>query len=64
MPGVYRFGEISVSGIEGKHAEPYGKEFGQTNTIWLLEVAGLRIVHIGDNGPITEAIADLEVFDP
>jgi len=57
-PGEYRFGEISVSGIEGKHAEPYGKEFGQTNTIWVLEIEGLRIVHIGDNGPVTRAIAD------
>ena len=56
-PGTYRFGDISVAGIAGKHAEPYGKEFGQTNTIWLVEIGGFRIVHIGDNGPITESIA-------
>lgn len=55
-PGSYTYGDIEITGIRGKHAEPYGKEFGQTNTIWLLEIAGLRIVHIGDNGPITDTI--------
>jgi L-ascorbate metabolism protein UlaG (beta-lactamase superfamily) len=53
-PGTYDFDGVEILGVAGKHADPYGKEFGQTNTIWLLEVAGLRIVHIGDNGPINE----------
>ena len=57
-PGSYELGDIKVVGIRGKHADPYGKEFGQSNTIWLLEIAGLRIVHVGDNGPITDAIAE------
>ncbi len=57
-PGSYEFGDIKVRGIRGKHADPYGKEFGQTNTIWLLEIAGLRIVHVGDNGPVTDAIIE------
>ncbi len=56
-PGNYDFGDFEILGIAGKHADPYGKEFGQTNTIWLLEVAGLRIAHIGDNGPISEEAA-------
>ena len=59
-PGVYDVGDdgdIHVLGIRGKHADPYGKEFGQVNTLWLLEVGGLRILHIGDNGPITDDIA-------
>lgn len=54
-PGSYKVGDITITGIRGKHADPWGKEFGQTNTIWLFEVAGLRIVHVGDNGPLTEA---------
>lgn len=57
-PGVYELGDIRVIGVAGKHADPYGKEFGQINTIWLLEVAGLRIVHVGDNGPITDAVQE------
>jgi L-ascorbate metabolism protein UlaG (beta-lactamase superfamily) len=54
-PGAYKAGDVTITGIRGKHADPWGKEFGQTNTIWLLEVDGLRIAHLGDNGPLTEA---------
>jgi len=54
--GTYTVGDIRITGVEGKHADPYGKEFGQINTIWLIEVGGLRIVHTGDNGPIDDRI--------
>lgn len=53
-PGSHRFGDFVVSGIEGKHADPYGMEFGQLNTIMVIEAYGLRIAHLGDNGPLTE----------
>lgn len=63
-PGVHSVGDIRITGIEGRHADPYGMEFGQINTIWLLEIAGLRIVHIGDNGPLTDKnIAELGRVD-
>src|SRR5437867_2626365 len=52
QPGTNQIGDIRVIGYAGKHADPWGKEFGQSNTIWLIEVAGLRIVHLGDNGPL------------
>jgi L-ascorbate metabolism protein UlaG (beta-lactamase superfamily) len=51
-PGSYTIGDIKVEGIKGKHSDPYGKEFGQKNTIWIIEVAGLKIAHLGDNGPL------------
>lgn len=54
-PGEYRVGDIRVVGVPGKHADPYGREFGQINTIWLIEVGGVRLVHVGDNGPLTDA---------
>ena len=54
-PGSYEVGDIRVQGIAGKHADPYGKEFGQVNTIFVVEVDGLRIAHLGDNGPLTES---------
>lgn len=54
-PGEYQVGDLTVRGIPGKHADPYGKEFGQVNTIFLLEAAGIRIAHVGDNGPLTQA---------
>jgi len=55
-PGIYRVGDVTVTGIRGKHADPYGMEFGQINTLWLIEAAGVRIGHWGDNGPVTDAI--------
>ena len=55
-PGTYQVGDVTVTGIRGKHADPYGMEFGQINTIWLVETAGVRIGHWGDNGPVTDAI--------
>jgi L-ascorbate metabolism protein UlaG (beta-lactamase superfamily) len=65
-PGDVSIGEIRISGVAGKHADPYGKEFGQTNTIWLLESAGIRIVHLGDNGPLSndaaEELGDVDIL--
>jgi len=63
-PGAHALGELTLLGIRGKHADPYGKEFGQKNTIWLLEIAGLRIAHLGDNGPLSaENVAQLGRVD-
>jgi L-ascorbate metabolism protein UlaG (beta-lactamase superfamily) len=63
-PGSYAVGDIGIQGVAGKHADPYGKEFGQTNTIWVLEIDGLRIAHIGDNGPVfDEAAAEIGNVD-
>ncbi len=52
-PGVYELGDVRVIAVEGKHADPYGMEFGQLNTLMKVEVAGVSIVHLGDNGPLT-----------
>ncbi len=54
-PETYTVGDFHIAGIRGKHADPWGKEFGQKNTIWRVEVSGLRIAHLGDNGPLTES---------
>lgn len=57
-PGSYVARDIEIQGVAGQHADPYGEEFGQTNTIWILNVGGLRIAHIGDNGPISDDAAE------
>lgn len=49
FPGSFTQGPFTFTGHKGRHVDPYGKEFGQFNTIWLIEVAGLRIAHLGDN---------------
>jgi L-ascorbate metabolism protein UlaG (beta-lactamase superfamily) len=56
-PGKYEVGDFKVTGLKGKHCDPYGKEFGQKNTIFIYEAAGIRIAHWGDNGPITDSLA-------
>lgn len=53
-PGTYTIGDFTVSGIAGKHCDPYGKEFDQKNTLWKIKAGGLTLVHLGDNGPLTE----------
>lgn len=57
-PGVFEVGDIRVTGVEGKHAGPYGEEFGQLNTMMKIEVGGLSIVHQGDNGPLMPQAID------
>ena len=51
-PGEYAVGGLRLTGVPGKHAEPYGKEFGQANTLWVIEADGVRIAHLGDTGPL------------
>jgi L-ascorbate metabolism protein UlaG (beta-lactamase superfamily) len=64
QPGTNEIGDIMVMGFAGKHADPWGKEFGQSNTVWLIQVADLRIVHLGDNGPLRdETIRELGRVD-
>ncbi|MCP5120732.1 MAG: hypothetical protein GY953_58815, partial [bacterium] len=51
-PGDHAVGAVPLTGVAGKHAEPYGKEFGQINTLWVVEADGVRIAHLGDTGPL------------
>ena len=63
-PGEFLVDDVRLIGLRGKHADPYGEEFGQRNTIWVIETAGLRIAHIGDNGPLTrDNVRDLGAID-
>lgn len=57
-PGRYAVGEVRLEGLAGRHAEPYGEGFGRTNTVWVVEVAGLRIAHLGDNGPLDDSLVE------
>lgn len=64
LPGSYSVGDLQITGIEGKHALHYGKEFEQLNTIWLIETGSLRILHVGDNGPLSpQALAEIGSVD-
>lgn len=52
--GSYTVGSFEITGFKGKHSEPYGKEFGQKNTIWMIEAGNIRLLHWGDNGPVSD----------
>ncbi len=54
--GDYQIGDIKLQGVPGKHAGSFGREFGQKNIIWVIETGGIKIAHLGDNGPITDQI--------
>lgn len=58
LAGSYRIRDVEITGVKGKHADPYGREFGQQNTLWLVETGGLRIAHLGDTGPLSPQMAD------
>lgn len=68
--GNYSINDIKFEGIEGKHGDPfgngYGRTFGRRNTIWIVEAAGVRVVHLGDNGPIDtrtrEAFGNVDIL--
>ena len=55
-PGIFSIGDVRLRGLMGKHADPYGKDFRQMNTIWVVETGGKRFVHLGDNGPLSEQL--------
>ncbi|MDX1618626.1 MAG: MBL fold metallo-hydrolase [Balneolaceae bacterium] len=57
-PESYMVGAFEITGIKGKHSDPYGKEFGQKNTIWIIEAGDIRLVHLGDNGPLNDRQVD------
>lgn len=60
-PGEFRFGDVTLVGIEAEHAgRARFLDRGQTpyNTIWVVETGGLRIAHLGDNRFLNEV--DLE----
>ena len=55
-PGTFDVADAVLTGVAGKHADPFGQEFDQKNTIWVIDIDGLRIAHIGDNGPLTDEV--------
>lgn len=65
--GVYQYNDILFKGIGSKHsfAEQIGKSGNQNyNTIWVVEVDGIKIAHLGDNEvPTAEEVKQLADVD-
>ncbi len=47
-PGVFRLDDLSVTGVMDLHSGNSGRR-GMVNTIFVVDVAGVRFCHIGDN---------------
>ncbi len=57
-PGTTDVGPITVTGLKGHHAREYGRDFGDRNTVWQVQIAGLSIVHWGDNDADLTTLGD------
>lgn len=65
-PGEYEISGVFITGISSYHDTRSGREYGK-NTIFVFEMDGLRICHLGDLGHIpsqsqVEAIGDIHVL--
>lgn len=65
-PGEYELSDVFITGIRTYHDEVQGKERGY-NTIYLMEVEGMTICHLGDLGhPLqsdqTELLASCDIL--
>jgi L-ascorbate metabolism protein UlaG (beta-lactamase superfamily) len=53
-PGAYEVGMIKVTGYESREGSPPGPSELVKNTVFVFEIDGTKIVHLGDAGEITE----------
>ena len=65
-PGEYEISGVSIMGFKTYHDAKNGEERG-TNTIYVIEAEGLRMVHLGDLGhllsdDLIEEIGDVDVL--
>ncbi len=65
-PGEYEVSGVFITGISSYHDTRNGREYGK-NTIFVFEMDGLRVCHLGDLGHIpsqsqVEAIGDINVL--
>ncbi len=65
-PGEYEINEVSIIGLSSYHDDKKGKLRGK-NTIYVIEMDGLRIVHLGDLGhklseKVLEQIGDVDIL--
>ncbi|MFX1411637.1 MAG: MBL fold metallo-hydrolase [Promethearchaeota archaeon] len=66
-PGTYQVGAVKVTGYESREGSPTGPSSTMRNVVFVFEVGGAKIVHLGDGGPVTEpdiltAIEDVDVI--
>ncbi len=58
--GKIEFDDVKITSIDGSHDEGYAG----TDNIFVIDFAGLRIVHFGDNGQTALTPEQLAVIEP
>lgn len=53
-PGSYQVGEVKITGYTSDHGLVSGKTSG-SNTVFVFEIEGVKIVHLGDTGVVTQS---------
>lgn len=53
-PGTYQVGMVTVTGYAGREGSPTGPSTTMANTVFVFEVEGIKIVHLGDSGVVTD----------
>jgi len=63
-PGSYQVGMVRVTGYGGFEGSPSGPSHN-AHTVFVFEIGGVKIVHLGDSGPVTapDALAALANAD-
>src|SRR6185369_7759330 len=61
-PGEYEIGGVSIIGISSFHDDKKGAERGK-NTIYLIEMDGLKLLHLGDLGHLLTDKEKSEIGD-
>lgn len=66
QPGVYRVGEVKITGLESDHGGELGTGGSNANTAFVFEIDQITIVHMGAAGlvsqeEILEVLADADV---
>lgn len=52
--GSYQVGTVKITGYAGFEGSPTGPEPKNPHVIFVFEVDGIKIVHLGDSGPVTD----------
>ncbi len=64
-PGTYQVGEVTITAYAGREGSPSGPSATMANTVFVFEIEGIKIVHLGDSGVVTdpEALAEIRNAD-
>lgn len=53
VPGAFQVGMVNVTGYAGYEGSPLGPS-ANPHVVFVFEIGGVKIVHLGDSGPITQ----------